>query len=474
MAKLTRSRRIMFLLCLNITYFLVEIIVGYRTNSLSLIADSFHQLSDGASQVIALYAIRLAAKTKWAPKYTYGWQRAELLGALYNGIFLLALCFSITMDALERFTKVERLGTNLLGLALFHEHGHAHGGGGGHGHSHSHSHAKKQKSGSDTSDQEAKHDEHEHQKGHTHDEEQKQADDLPKKSAHTGDLNMHGIFLHVLGDALGSVGVIVAALVMLYAKGDWRYYVDPLMSLVIVAIITYSSIPLVRTTSFILLQGVPMGVEIEDIREQIKNIPDVISVHDLHIWQLTSVKLVASLHVVVTNQAVFERISRQVKKIMHAAGVHSTTIQPEFPGMHNEKDARKIFPSSAFITASSTSLSDSLHPDTVVNASAIEQNQDTAAPTSGLQIEPSPLEAHEQASGRSASPSFPPNSTVVVMDPTPTGAAAAATAQGSNSGGEESDGDQDTDDSDSNCRLLCIDGEDACDVASCCTPPIKR
>ncbi|KAG0268910.1 hypothetical protein DFQ27_005350 [Actinomortierella ambigua] len=470
MAKLSRSGRIKFLLCLNITYFLVEIIVGYQTQSLSLIADSFHQLSDGASQVIALYAIRLAAKTNWSPKYTYGWQRAELLGALYNGIFLLALCFSITMDALERFTNVEPinnpmlvlivgsvgLGTNLLGLALFHEHGHAHG---GHGHSHGHSHSKKQKPGSNTNgDEHADHD-------HTHDDVEKKAE----KPAHGSDLNMHGIFLHVLGDALGSVGVIIAALVMLYAKGEWRYYVDPFMSLVIVAIITYSSIPLVRTTSFILLQGVPMGVEIEDIREQIKSIPDVISVHDLHIWQLTSVKIVASLHVVVTNQAVFERVSRQVKKIMHAAGVHSTTIQPEFPGMHNEKDARKIFPSSAFLINSSTSLPDSIHPDSVMSASGIEQNQDTIASNVGLRVEPSAFQIHDQlAAGsptsRTVSPLAPSNSTVVVMDQGPTSTGAAAGTSDGTTGEDVSNNDHDsndTDDSGSNCRLLCIDGEEA-------------
>ncbi|KAG0226369.1 hypothetical protein BGW41_004223 [Actinomortierella wolfii] len=342
------------------------------------------------------------------------------------------------------------LGTNLLGLALFHEHGHAHGGG---GHSHGHSHSKKQKPEPTTP----------HEEGDTNNDVEKQVESKPVQR---GDLNMHGIFLHVLGDALGSVGVIVAAVVMLYATGEWRYYVDPIMSLIIVAIITYSSIPLVRTTSFILLQGVPMGVEVEDIREQIKNIADVISVHDLHIWQLTSVKLVASLHVVVTNQVAFERVSREVKKIMHRAGVHSTTIQPEFPGMHNEKDARKIFPSSALTTMSPPYTPRSDTPF------ALEQQETatTVASTIEQRLDTSDIQVHEQPADQTMSRSQSSNPTIIVMDQN----AASGTAECGVPSQDDSDSDSDYDDSDVNCRLLCIDGEDACDVASCCTPPVKR
>ncbi|KAI9241532.1 MAG: cation efflux protein, partial [Podila humilis] len=379
---LTRSGRIILLLGLNIIMFLAELIVGYKTGSLALIADAFHMLSDVLSQVIALYAIRLAAKTEWQPTLSYGWQRAELLGALYNGVFLLALCFTILLDAIERFFKPEDiedpklvlvvggigLVCNLMGLVLFHDHsghGHSHG-----GHSHGHSHSSKKPKAIASSPDEGSDDEKgpkeapslrhqsslerisplkqaniqnlqqaalEVQQQIENEERYAQQDAEETRSRNSSfnekegeDLNMQGIFLHVLGDALGSVGVIFTALFIWLTDFSWRFYMDPIISVCISAIIIHSALPLVRSASFILLQGVPVGVEIEEIRREIKAIPDVISIHDLHIWQLTNIKMVASLHVLVTNQEAFERVSRAVKSIMHRAGVHSTTIQPEF------------------------------------------------------------------------------------------------------------------------------------------------
>merc|ERR1719461_2447707 len=120
-------------------FFLVEIIVGYLTNSMALVADSFHMLSDIAALVIAFISVRMAPKS-WS-KNTFGWARAEVLGALVNAVFLVALCFSITVESLKRFYEPEHIhnpqmilwvGTmglivNLVGLCLFHEHGSSHG-----------------------------------------------------------------------------------------------------------------------------------------------------------------------------------------------------------------------------------------------------------------------------------------------------------------------------------------------------------
>lgn len=115
---------------------------GYLTNSMALVADSFHMLSDIAALVIAFVSVRMAPKS-WS-KNTFGWARAEVLGALVNSVFLVALCFSITVESLKRFYEAEEIhnpemilwvGTmglivNLIGLCLFHQHG------SGHGHSH--------------------------------------------------------------------------------------------------------------------------------------------------------------------------------------------------------------------------------------------------------------------------------------------------------------------------------------------------
>ncbi|KAA8898901.1 hypothetical protein FN846DRAFT_909852 [Sphaerosporella brunnea] len=98
---MSRSSRILTLLAIDTVFFFLEIIVGYTVHSLALVADSFHMLNDVFSLLVALWAIKLA-KAKSTSDYTYGWQRAEVLGALVNGVFLLALCLSIFLEAIPK------------------------------------------------------------------------------------------------------------------------------------------------------------------------------------------------------------------------------------------------------------------------------------------------------------------------------------------------------------------------------------
>ncbi|KAI0242527.1 Zinc/cadmium resistance protein [Lamellibrachia satsuma] len=138
------------MLALTGGFFLVEIIVGYMTNSLALVGDSYHMLSDVIALLVGYASVRIS---RWqSKKNTYGWVRAEVLGALVNAVFLIALCFTIFIEALQRLFHDEHikdpklmlivgglgLFINLIGLGLFSGHGHSHGGGGGHGHGHSH------------------------------------------------------------------------------------------------------------------------------------------------------------------------------------------------------------------------------------------------------------------------------------------------------------------------------------------------
>lgn len=151
-----------------------------------------------------------------------------------------------------------------------------------------------------------------------------------------GDLNMRGVFLHVMGDALGNIGVIASALFIWLTDFSWRFYADPGISLIITVIILCSAIPLCKAASRILLQAVPAGLDIEDIKEDITAFSDIVSCHHLHVWQLNDTKLVASLHV----QVAFEfkdqgsqrymQLARQIRKCLHEYGIHSSTIQPEF------------------------------------------------------------------------------------------------------------------------------------------------
>lgn len=144
--------RLLCMLCLTLGFFIVEVVVSRITASLAMLSDSFHMLSDVIALLVALIAVSFAETARATDKNTYGWIRAEVMGALVNAVFLTALCFTILLEAVERYTVpheienpsvviwvgVAGLLVNVLGLFLFH----GHAGFGGHGHSHGgHSHA---------------------------------------------------------------------------------------------------------------------------------------------------------------------------------------------------------------------------------------------------------------------------------------------------------------------------------------------
>ena len=419
---LSRQTRIFLLLGIDTAFFALELTVGLIVKSLALYADAMHMLNDVLSLIVALYAIRLAAKTEVNhARLSFGWQRAEILGALINGVFLLALCFSIFLEAIQRFVEPPvitnpklilivgsaGLVSNIIGLFLFHEHGH-----GGHDHgdgqdqehsggSHTHEDEESALSGTDVESvlpettvrrysASRNHQRHrssagamsssgnahpalarqsivqegeavranmaEHQHDHNHADERtpmlahtthkhtiKDQEQGGEKDGHShGNLNMKGVFLHVLGDALGNIGVMITALFIWLTDYSWKYYADPVVSLVITAIILSSSFPLVRSASFILLQAVPQGVNIDDVRDDILAFDGVRSLHELHIWQLSDSKLVASVHIRVSipeDTAEYMTLATEVRKCLHAYGIHSSTIQPEFVSAEDEEVA---------------------------------------------------------------------------------------------------------------------------------------
>ena len=451
-------------------------------------------LNDVLSLCVGLWAVRVA-NTGSSKMYTYGWQRAETLGALVNGVFLVALCMSIFLEAIQRFVEVQEvknpmlvlivgclgLASNILGLFLFHDHGHAHGEEGhshgdevhaaeeGHSHAHEHPSSPSTKAINDPNgniadvlpqvrvagykpadftkaDEEnttasnksvssphrksitaSPHQRHRRTSGsfgrgfgsvdniHVHpsafrheiiqagrlEEERSESDqseaeealldqqDSPNetsrilsngshkkknyggvrkrnsvynhddhhhnqpKDAHDsghgghghshGDLNMRGVFLHVMGDALGNIGVIATALIIWLCKFHGRYYFDPAISLIITAIILTSAIPLCKAASRILLQAVPTGLSIDEIRADIESLDRVIEAHHLHVWQLSDTKLIASLHVKVdcevegTGSASYMHLAREIRRCLHGFGIHSSTIQPEFTTAEEEQ-----------------------------------------------------------------------------------------------------------------------------------------
>ena len=359
--------RIGALLALDTVFFLLEAIVGYSVHSLALIADSFHMLNDIISLIIALWAVRVKNTKPADGKYTYGWQRAEILGALVNAVFLLALCFTIIIEAIQRFFEpaevsnpklilvvgIAGLISNGVGLVLFHEHGHSHGGGSGHGHSHSQDeeaevdsplYTNNNHSDSDVSDYlpdnvVSRYNESTPLVQHPHNHEHA----APQKKRKS--MNMEGVFLHVMGDALGNVGVIITALFIWKTDYTWRFLADPITSLVITVIIFSSALPLCRKSSKILLQATPPSISTSAIIERVLELPLVKSIHDFHVWNLNEDILIASLHLEIVdsaesddtiNKSVFLEVVSQVRVVLHQFGIDSATIQPEFAKLLND------------------------------------------------------------------------------------------------------------------------------------------
>ncbi|KAJ1672115.1 Zinc resistance conferring protein [Coemansia sp. RSA 25] len=380
MIKLSRSTKVSLMLFLSATMFFVELVVGIVAGSITLIADSFHMLNDVLGMVIALWAIKVAKSEATVPNNTYGWQRAEILGALTNGVLLLGLCLTIYIDAIERFIDIEEVKSpklvmivgcvgltfNLMGLVLFHEHGHGHS----HGHGHAHSHAADEESiageeegligqvaaayaaieapppvGVSPGQMHSSAADNRSIIGVPHpvytqqaiivSARQMQDDGASGDSAASGQsspriasransstpapraagahkhkkrkaakeggghLNMRGVWLHIFGDCITNIAVIISGLVIWKAEGSWRFYFDPAISLLINTLIVGITIPLVKSASFILLNGVPSGVDMDRLRRDLKAIPNVTNIHDLHVWQLSDTKNVASVHVLI-------------------------------------------------------------------------------------------------------------------------------------------------------------------------------
>ncbi|KAI0165562.1 cation efflux protein [Xylariaceae sp. FL1272] len=244
------SRRIFYFMGVNFTFMIVQAAYGYLTDSLGLLSDSIHMFFDCVALAVGLFA---SVMSKWPPsqRFPYGFGKIETLSGFANGVFLLLISLEIMFEAFERLLEgrqTKRLGelfvvstlglvVNLLGIFAFgshSHHGHSHGHDHGHGHSHSHSHS---------------HDHHTHDKevhghshhGHSHDNE-----------------NMHGIYLHILADTLGSASVIASTILTYFMP--WAGW-DPLASFLIAYLILITAMPLVKSSAQRLLLTNPADTE---------------------------------------------------------------------------------------------------------------------------------------------------------------------------------------------------------------------
>lgn len=303
------SRRIFYFLCVNLIFTFVELLYGMWTNSLGLISDGFHMLFDCSALVMGLAAALLARRTA-SKTFPYGYGRVEVLSGFVNGIFLVVIAFMVFSEAVARIfdppkVTTERLLTvsvaglvvNLFGIVVF-RHAHSHG---GHGHSHGH--------GSGHS--------HAHGHGHSH--------------SHGGasNANLQGVFLHILADTLGSVGVIVSSFLI---DQFGLLIADPICSMFIAVLIFISVLPLLKHSSCILVLKTPMGLDdkhLSSALNKVLKVEGVLSYSKEHFWSHTDDVKVGTIHVQVSRDMSSHKILNKVNSIFKELGFHHFTVQVE-------------------------------------------------------------------------------------------------------------------------------------------------
>jgi cobalt-zinc-cadmium efflux system protein len=278
-------RRLALALGLAAGYTVVEVVGGLLTNSLALLADAGHMFSDVAALGLSLFAAWVAERPP-TPRRTYGYYRAEILAALANGATLIAVSLFIFVEAYHRLrhppevmgpgmlaVAVGGLAVNLIGLWLLH-------------------------GGRDES------------------------------------LNVHGAWLHVLTDALGSVGAIVAA-GLIWAFG-WAW-ADPVASVLIGLLVIYSSWRLLAESASVLMESAPRGIDVDEVHRAMRAVPGVLSVHDLHVWTITSGLDCLSAHVVADGSHSHAALLKALRDTLHEKfGLDHLTIQIEPEGFEEE------------------------------------------------------------------------------------------------------------------------------------------
>ncbi len=308
-AEARQAARLRTVLAIVGAFFVVELAGAIAAESVVLQADAIHLLMDVLALGVSLFAMRLAVRRP-TPRFTYGLRRAEPVAAVFSALLVLSTTAVIVGEGVEALrghtppragvmivVAVMALFVNGLSAWLLHgaiEHGHAH---------------------ADPDNP----DEHEHEREHE--------GEAPAK-AHGHALNLRGASLHLLGDALGAVAALVAALVIRYAG---YAAADPIASFVVAGILLVGSLRLLRDATLVLLEAAPPHLPVSTIRERIGSLPGVVEVHDLHVWTLGAGHDAITVHVrTASSDPAFGRaLSARIRGLL---GVEYVTVQTEVEG----------------------------------------------------------------------------------------------------------------------------------------------
>lgn len=265
------------MVALTATFMVVEALAGWWSGALALVADAGHMLIDVAALMLSAFTAWLAQRPA-SPARTFGYLRLEILAALVNGVALAGIAFGVTLEAVERvrdpqpiragvFLVVAALGlaVNLVSLRILHHIRH-------------------------------------------------------------GGLNVRGAYLHVLGDALGSVAALSAAVIV--ATTGWTV-ADPVVSIALSALILFGAWSLLKESVNILLEAVPAHVRLDQVKARLLTVAGVADVHDLHVWTVTSGVVAMSGHAVVPELARHPAALERMLAELDTLGIHHATLQLE-------------------------------------------------------------------------------------------------------------------------------------------------
>jgi len=273
------TRRLGLVLGLTAAYALAEVVGGLISNSLALLADAGHMLTDMMALGLALVAARMARRPP-DPSRTYGYKRVEILAALFNGVALVVIALFILIEAWERLNEPPEVAhglmaavaagglvVNVIGARILHR----------------------------------------HQDG----------------------MNVRAAYLHVLGDLLSSIGTLIAAGAIGWFGWHWA---DPAISLVIGAVIVFGAVRLVLNSVNVLLEGAPSHLKTEEVRSCLAGVEGVCEVHDLHLWSLGGDTPLLTAHLVLDGSLPSERVLRRATRLLRERfDIDHATLQLDPP-----------------------------------------------------------------------------------------------------------------------------------------------
>ena len=264
-------------LILTLAFALVEALGGWWSGSLALLGDAGHMFSDAVALGLAALAAVISRRPPSA-RHSYGLMRAEVIAALLNGLLMLAVVLGIVIEAIRRLQQPQPVsGLTVVGIASV---------------------------GLVINVVVAL---------------------VLSRGEH--DMNTRAALLHVMGDLLGSVAALIAGAVIYYT--GWTP-IDPILSLAICALILYSTLRLLRDALHVLMEGVPRHLDLNTVGHDLARVPGVVSVHDLHIWMLSSGMPALSAHVVLARMTDWTDIMEQMREMLHERyDIDHVTLQPE-------------------------------------------------------------------------------------------------------------------------------------------------